>query len=249
VLRHRILRVQAGLRTEGSASLILEREGAVASHLIDSTEMYVRTVWELEEEGIPPIRARLSERLNLSAPSVSETVARLEDEGLLKLSGDRTLELTPEGRRLAVSVMRKHRLAERLLVDVIGIDWEHVHPEACRWEHVISDEVEQRLIELLDRPTHCPHGNPIPGLADEPRTDLLTLTDAAEAHGSVTVARLSEQIQGDTDLMAELAGRGVRPGAEVELRHDGGAVEVDAGEGTIRLDDATAQLIYVRPVA
>src|SRR5688572_5796314 len=133
--------------------------------LIDATEMYLRTVWELEEEGITPIRARLVERLGLSAPAVSETVARLEHEGLMRVAPDRTLELTEQGRERAISVMRKHRLAELLLTDVIGLEWEQIHVEACRWEHVISDAVERRLIDLLDSPTTCPHGNPIPGLA------------------------------------------------------------------------------------
>jgi DtxR family Mn-dependent transcriptional regulator len=99
--------------------------------LIDATEMYLRTVWELEEEGITPIRARLVERLGLSAPAVSETVARLEQEGLLRITSNRQLELTPEGRKRATSVMRKHRLAERLLTDIIGLEWEQIHNEAC----------------------------------------------------------------------------------------------------------------------
>lgn len=218
----------------------------MGSHLIDSTEMYVRTVWELEEEGIPPIRARLSERLQLSAPSVSETVARLEDEGLLHLGDDRTLELTPEGRRLAVSVMRKHRLAERLLVDVIGIGWADVHPEACRWEHVISDEVEERLVELLDSPTHCPHGNPIPGLVEDPGDDLVTLDEAADDLGEVTVARISEQLQGDVQEMTQLAEAGVGPEARLRVERDGDGVALDAGRGRLVLDATTSQLIYVR---
>jgi DtxR family transcriptional regulator, Mn-dependent transcriptional regulator len=218
----------------------------VASHLIDSTEMYVRTVWELEEEGITPIRARLSERLNLSAPSVSETVTRLEHEGLLRLTEDRTLELTDRGRELAVSVMRKHRLAECLLVDVIGLEWEHVHAEACRWEHVISDDVEQKLIELLGRPDRCPHGNPIPGLADK-GPEVMTLLDAATRYGKVRIARISEQLQSDVDEMKVLARHEIHPDrvVEVELREDG--VAVGSADNPVVLASPVAQLVYVEP--
>ena len=119
------------------------------SDLIDTTEMYLRTIYELVEEGIVPLRARIAERLHQSGPTVSQTVARMERDGLLTVEGDRHLELTDEGTRLAVRVMRKHRLAERLLTDVIGLEWEHVHAEACRWEHVMSETVERRLVELL----------------------------------------------------------------------------------------------------
>src|SRR5689334_13313545 len=128
--------------------------------------MYLRTIFELVEEGILPLRARIAERLHQSGPTVSQTVARMERDGLVTVEGDRHLELTPAGLDAATRVMRKHRLAERLLVDVIGLDWELVHEEACRWEHVMSESVERRLLELLDHPTESPYGNPIPGLAE-----------------------------------------------------------------------------------
>lgn len=215
------------------------------SHLIEPTEMYLRTVWELEEEGIPAIRARLAERLGLSAPSVSETVARLEEEGLLRLEGDRTLTLTTAGRDVAVSVMRKHRLAERLLVDVIGLDWEHVHAEACRWEHVISDEVERRLIELLDRPATCPHGNPIPGLADARiGGDLVPLLEVGD--GEFLLDRISEQLQVDLAAMQVLAANGLRPGSRVTVEHLANGVAVRADGTVVTLDDHVAALLYVR---
>ncbi|MGO8962072.1 MAG: metal-dependent transcriptional regulator, partial [Streptosporangiaceae bacterium] len=137
-----------------------------AHGLIDTTEMYLRTVFELEEEGIVPLRARIAERLSQSGPTVSQTVARMERDGLLRVEGDRQLALTSTGRMLAMRVMRKHRLAECLLVSVIGLPWEEVHIEACRWEHVISDNVERRLVELLGYPVRCPPGNVIPALAE-----------------------------------------------------------------------------------
>src|SRR6478735_6030612 len=132
--------------------------------LIDTTEMYLRTILELEEENIVALRARIAERLRHSGPTVSQTIGRMERDGLVVVSGDRHLELTDTGRKRATEVMRKHRLAERLLADVIGLDWAYVHDEACRWEHVMSEQVERRLIELLDHPTESPYGNPIPGL-------------------------------------------------------------------------------------
>src|SRR5205085_1490710 len=128
--------------------------------------MYLRTIYDLEEEGITPLRARIAERLSQSGPTVSQTVARMERDGLLRVKDGRQLVLTPVGRELAVRVMRKHRLAECLLLSVIGLSWEDVHAEACRWEHVISEEVERKLVELLGYPVRCPHGNVIPGLAE-----------------------------------------------------------------------------------
>src|SRR5579875_2133794 len=161
-------RERATLASEPWASrLCTAARSAVVSHhseLIDTTEMYLRTVYELEEEGVVPLRARIAERLGQSGPTVSQTVARMERDGLLRVADDRHLELTEQGRREATAVMRKHRLAERLLADVIGLDWEDLHIEACRWEHVMSDEVERRIVGLLEKPLVCPHGNPIPGL-------------------------------------------------------------------------------------
>src|SRR3979490_1006501 len=126
------------------------------NELVDTTEMYLRTILELEEEGVVPKRARIAERLHQSGPTVSQTVARMERDGLVTVEGDRHLELTEVGRMQAVRRMRKdrqRRLGERLLVDVIGLEWEDVHTEACRWEHVMSDAVEVRLLKILDNPT------------------------------------------------------------------------------------------------
>ena len=145
--------------------------------LVDTTEMYLRTIYDLEEEGVVPLRARIAERLDQSGPTVSQTVSRMERDGLLHVAGDRHLELTDKGRSLAVQVMRKHRLAERLLVDVIGLPWEEVHAEACRWEHVMSEDVERRLVQVLNNPTTSPFGNPIPGLSELGVGDELARAD------------------------------------------------------------------------
>lgn len=206
-----------------------------AHGLIDTTEMYLRTVFELDEEGITPLRARIAERLQQSGPTVSQTVARMERDGLLAVHGDRHLELTAEGHTLAVRVMRKHRLAECLLVDVIGLDWAKVHVEACRWEHVMSSDVEHRLVHLLKQPDVCPHGNPIPGLEElggvavtEARPiPLSSLTEFATDRGrSGVICRISEHIQSDTAVMTMLEHAGVRPGHEVEAVSSGNGVTV-----------------------
>ncbi|HVM21040.1 MAG TPA: metal-dependent transcriptional regulator [Egibacteraceae bacterium] len=220
----------------------------MSTPLIDTTEMYLRTVWELEEEGIPPLRARLVERLGLSAPAVSETVARLEHDGLMHVTPDRTIELSEHGRELAMSVMRKHRLAERLLTDVIGLEWEQVHNEACRWEHVISDAVEQRLIQLLDRPTTCPHGNPIPGIAadgEESWQQLETMSAAAGSGGAVTLRRISEKLQGDVSAMRFLRTSGLRPGVTATLRAANGDVVAEVQGTAVTVPSGTADHIYV----
>jgi DtxR family transcriptional regulator, Mn-dependent transcriptional regulator len=210
----------------------------VTAHgLIDTTEMYLRTVFELEEEGIVPLRARIAERLSQSGPTVSQTVARMERDGLLHVLGDRQLALTDAGRALATRVMRKHRLAECLLVSVIQMPWEEVHIEACRWEHVISESVERRLYELLGHPDRCPHGNPIPGVpelvADGPdpvvATSDETMTDVMrDAEGPVraTVTRITEQLQSDMSLMLKLKRAGIQPGREVLLGVVEGGVRV-----------------------
>ncbi|KAB2342074.1 metal-dependent transcriptional regulator [Actinomadura rudentiformis] len=207
----------------------------MTSHgLIDTTEMYLRTVFELEEEGIIPLRARIAERLSQSGPTVSQTVARMERDGLLRVEGDRHLELTEAGRHLAVSVMRKHRLAECLLVNVIGLPWEDVHIEACRWEHVMSEEVERRLVALLDNPTSCPHGNPIPGLDelgghgdDSDTAPVSVMSAVATPLGArAVIRRISEQVQSDSDLMLKLKQIGIQPGREVTLQTTDDGVRV-----------------------
>ena len=187
--------------------------------LIDTTEMYLRTIFELTEVGVVPLRARIAQRLGQSGPTVSQTVARMERDGLLTVEGDRHLELSETGRALAMRVMRKHRLAECLLVDVIGLDWEDVHAEACRWEHVMSEAVERRLLDLLGHPTESPFGNPIPGLSElgEPgiaqdyRTGLVSLdTVDLTASAQVIVRRIAEPVQTDITFMSNLRRAGVR---------------------------------------
>jgi len=225
--------------------------------LIDTTEMYLRTIFELEEEGVIPLRARIVERLGQSGPTVSQTVARMERDGLLVVSDDRRLELTETGRARAIAVMRKHRLAERLLVDVIGLDWEHVHAEACRWEHVMSEAVERKLVELLGHPTTSPYGNPIPGLdelgvgepaaAVEPDLERLDAV-ARRGGGRVEVRRIAEHVQLDPALMAQLKTSGVMPGREVQVTAGtpGAAIRVRGSGNTADLQLSVAHAVLVR---
>ncbi len=203
--------------------------------LIDTTEMYLRTIFELEEEGITPLRARIAERLGHSGPTVSQTVARMERDGLLRVAGDRHLELSDEGRLLATRVMRKHRIAERLLVDVIGLEWEYVHDEACRWEHVMSERVERKILAMLPDHQESPYGNPIPGLEElgevgelvDFRSGLSSLDEVAGEEPSVVVVRrIGEPVQVDSDALALLTGAGLLPGSSARVRRDGSRVLV-----------------------
>jgi DtxR family Mn-dependent transcriptional regulator len=214
----------------------------VGHDLIDSTEMYLRIVLELEEEGVPALRARVAERLHLSAPSVSEGVSRLEEQGLLVLTEDRTVVLTDRGREWASSVMRKHRLAERLLADVIGLDPAYIHEEACRWEHVISDRVELRIAELLGNPTTSPYGNPIPGSGFSGPSAMPL--DAFEG-GQAIIHSLSEQIQSEEEMIDALFAVGIRPGSTVDVEREGEGTVLRTDDGAVVLDSVHARLVFV----
>jgi DtxR family Mn-dependent transcriptional regulator len=199
-------------------------------------EEYLETMLGLAEEGVPVIQARIAERLGRSAPSVSEMLDRLIDDGYVTREG-RRLSLTESGRALAEKVVRKHRLAERLLVDVIGLEWHKVHREAGRWEHVISDDVEARLVELLGDPATCPHGNPIPGshsAAPAVETRPLAEVDVGER---VRLLRVSEEVELNLGSLTLLDEGGFIPGAvaRVRGRDTEGTVEVTVEGGDERL--------------
>jgi DtxR family transcriptional regulator, Mn-dependent transcriptional regulator len=239
------------------------------SDLIDTTEMYLRTVFELQEEGIVPLRARIAERLGHSGPTVSQTVARMERDGLLWVAGDRHLEMTVEGCRKATRVMRKHRLAERLLLDVIGLEWELVHDEACRWEHVISERVEGRLLAMLEDPLESPYGNPIPGL-DElggPHQDitafrqgLVTLPEALPAAGipgtgpcgdpqdegtRLRLRRIGEPAQTDIAFLRELSVARSCPGDRIVACRSQDTFRVRGDRGEVTVSREVADHLFV----
>jgi DtxR family Mn-dependent transcriptional regulator len=219
--------------------------------LIDTTEMYLRTILELEEEGQVPLRARIAERLDHAGPTVSQTVARMERLGLVVVTPERHLRLTDDGRREAIGVMRKHRLAERLLADVIGLEWEFVHEEACRWEHVMSEQVERKIIALISSPDFSPYGNPIPGL-----DELGHKTNEAFRHGVVsvtelvgetesktyTLTRIGEPLQVFSEQLADMRAAGLVPGAKVSL---------DFEQDGVRVTEATtgSAMIFSRDLA
>ncbi len=243
----------------GAAILAVIGHNGRVSDLIDTTEMYLRTIFELTEEGILPMRARIAERLSQSGPTVSQTVARMQRDGLVELDQeDRHLHLTESGADRATRVMRKHRLAECLLVQVIGLPWEDVHNEACRWEHVMSEAVERRLLGLLGNPTMSPFGNPIPGLTQlDPRADTSpaveggqTLAAVAAADGShvVTIQRIGETLQADVESMTCLRQAGAVPGQSVAVRRDGDVIRVGMDEGSAELAPAAAAQVIVEPV-
>lgn len=224
--------------------------------LIDTTEMYLRTVLELEEEGITPMRARIAERLEHSGPTVSQTVARMERHGLLTVAPDRSLQLTSEGRQRAVEVMRKHRLAERLLADVIGLDLEYIHEEACRWEHVMSEDVERRVVAVLDDPARSPFGNPIPGLeglgvhgALHDTEFGIRAVDLAEGRPvEARIVQLNEILQVDSAQFAELHDAGITVGSTVTMINDNGSVRISSGNREVEINSELAHAIRIERV-
>ena len=229
----------------------------MSGDLVDTTEMYLKAIYELEEEGVPPLRARLVERLGQSKPTVSETVARLERDGLLTIVGARTIELSAKGRRQATTVMRKHRLAERLLLDVIKAPWVDIHDEACRWEHVISDDVEEKIATLLHGVSEDPFGNPIParesagpGRQAAGPSGLVRTVDFLKENpegGHCTLARIGEVLQTDATLLGEFEKAGVVPGMEVEIRPElNGAWAIVGPEGSLELTPWTQSHLLVK---
>ncbi|KQV07333.1 metal-dependent transcriptional regulator [Leifsonia sp. Root112D2] len=225
--------------------------------LVDTTEMYLKAIIELEEENVVPLRARISERLGHSGPTVSQTVGRMERDGLVVVSNDRHLELTDVGRHKAINVMRKHRLAERLLSDVIGLEWEFVHEEACRWEHVMSEQVERKLLEMLGHPTESPYGNPIPGLEElgddsagsfsHGVINLVGLVEGKDSPVTASIRRIGEPAQVDPALLLQLREAGVFPGSTGTFSALGHyiLVQIDGFDEGLELPNELAAHIFV----
>ncbi|HUY65016.1 MAG TPA: metal-dependent transcriptional regulator [Acidimicrobiales bacterium] len=209
-------------------------------------EEYLETIQSLTEEGTPVIQARIAERLGRSAPSVSEMLERLAGDGYIVRTG-RVIALTVPGQALADSVIRKHRLAERLLVDIIGLPWHKAHLEAGRWEHVISDEVEARLVDLLGNPSTCPHGNPIPGAPTaHTAAEQVSLAEAAPGD-CVRFERITEEIELDMASLEYLDHHGCIPGrsALVKTVATDGTMTLEVGGTTVSLGPAICQQVYV----
>ena len=216
-------------------------------------EEYLETIFALEEEGIPVIQARLAERLGKAAPSVSEMLDRLESDDLIERSA-RQISMTPAGAAVARGVVRKHRLAERLLVDIIGLDWDKAHVEAGRWEHVISDDVEARLVVLLGNPTTCPHGNPIPGAE---RVDGVARAGRAQRSlaeaqpgDRIRLERVTESVEHDSASLSYLGDHGLTPGttAVIRARAPDGTLTLAVGDATVALGPAICERMFVAAV-
>jgi len=190
-------------------------------------EEYCETIFELHEDDVDVIRARIAERLGVSPPAVSEMIRRMAANGLVDIG--RTIRLTPAGSKLAESVVRRHRLAERLLTDILGLSWADAHREAGRWEHVISDAVEAAIVRLLHDPTTCPHGNPIPGTAYQ-APDTVALADIGVGAG-FTVMRIPEELEFTPGLLDFLQDASLLPGQE-------GTVTASSPDGTTTVEVA-----------
>lgn len=212
-------------------------------------EEYLQTYLELMEDGIRPIGARLAERLGISAAAVSEGMHRLIQRGYA-VEVDKTFSLTATGEDAGRTVIRRHRLAECFLVNVLGLRWERAHLEAARWEHALSEDVEQRIIEMLDDPAVCPHGNPIPG-SKRARPPEQSQPLAGSRPGRMRLVRISEQAQNDQATIAFLAEAGLLPGAVLEVLDaeapptPGMAVRGDNGDRTVPI--SVAALLWVTP--
>lgn len=204
---------------------------------------YVGAIWEIEEEGIPVIQARIAEWLGVSRPSVSEMVRKLDAEGLI--TTDPEIRLTDEGRRLAEVIVRRHRLAERFLSEVLGLGWDKVHGEAEVWERVISDDVEQAMWAAMDDPQTCPHGNAIPGAGYRP--PRMRSLASVPAGGSGTLERISEELELDAVVMGFLDRSGLRPGASLLVAgHSDRGIEVRVGGAVaVVVETFTAERLFV----
>jgi DtxR family Mn-dependent transcriptional regulator len=206
-------------------------------------EEYCEAVYELREDDVDVIQARIADRLGVSRPAVSEMMRRMEAEGMVTVG--RGIELTPAGRRLAERVVRRHRLAERLLTDILGLSWAEAHREAGKWEHVISDSVELAIDRLLGGPTTCPHGNPIPGSDYHPPA-AVTLTSVAVGE-EFTVSRIPEELEFAPGLLEFLEGASVLPGVAgtVTAAAPDGATTVEIAGRNVDIDPFASARILV----
>ena len=190
-------------------------------------EEYCEAIFELREDDVAVIQARIADRLGVSRPAVSEMIRRMEHQGLVELDG--SIRLTESGGRLAESVVRRHRLAERLLTDILGLSWAEAHQEAGKWEHVISDSVEQAMVRLLQDPTTCPHGNPIPGTNYE-APDTVALSELGVG-AEFTVSRIPEELEFSPGLLEFLEGASLLPGRA-------GTITASSPDGTTTVEIA-----------
>lgn len=207
-------------------------------------EEYCETIWELTEDGMRVIQARLAERLQVSRPAVSEMIKRMSEKKLVKINNGE-ISLTASGSRLATTIVRRHRLAERFLTDMLGLSWSTAHHEAGKWEHVISPEVEAAIAKKLGNPTTCPHGNPIPG-STYVEPDLTPLS-SVEPGGSVTVTRIPEELEFAPGLLEFLEENHLVPGTDAKIiaKSPDGTATVEIDGQVVGISAFTAERILV----
>jgi DtxR family Mn-dependent transcriptional regulator len=209
-----------------------------------AVEEYLQAIYTLADENGHVVSARLAEFLGFSAPAVSEMVHRLEREGLVQLDDRKEVHLTKAGKTQADSVVRRHRLAERFLVEVLGFAWWKTHEEAERLEHAMSSEMEARIQKVLGDPQTCPHGNPMPGVKPRPTKPLERVTPGATA----TVERIPDQFEHEPGFLEYLDSQGLKPGVDVRIvearRGEPIRLLVGGTERTIRAD--CGQKVWVR---
>jgi DtxR family transcriptional regulator, Mn-dependent transcriptional regulator len=210
---------------------------------------YLEALYEMDEEGIPTQQARLAEWLAVTPASVSEAVKRLAHRGLVETGEDRRLRFTDEGERAARSLVRRHRLAERFLVEVVRLPWHLAHEEATEWGPVISDRVEERIVELLDDPGTCVHGNPIPGSRHAVDQSDLRPLHQVPTGSRVWLERLTEDLELDLEVMRYFERSGLMPGAEIVVLAvaPDGTMTLEVAGDKVGLGGHLADNLWVRP--
>jgi DtxR family Mn-dependent transcriptional regulator len=212
-----------------------------------NVEHYLEAIYVLSVETQNPYSARVAEYLGVSPPSVTQAMRRLKRDGLVEDDGQKALRLTAKGLAEAEKVVRRHRLAERWAYDVLGLDWAECHREAHHLEHALTPLIEERLWQSLGRPTTCPHGNPIPGLADSDGTPLHTLAETTPGE-AVVVDRVFEQVEGLADFLKELEELGLTPGTELRVTQNTQAgLTCRVGDQRIAIPLESARRLLVRP--
>jgi DtxR family Mn-dependent transcriptional regulator len=222
---------------------------ATADHPTSTIEDYLQTIYSLETEGEKPISARLARWMNVTPPTAWATVQRMHRDGLVDLDDKKVIHLTEHGRELAENVARRHRLAERFLTDVLKLGWAEAHRQAHEFEHGITPLIEERLFALLDNPTTCPHGSPIPGTGATLGEDWVTLDSLEPGKGAI-LKFISEELEEDNELLGYLDRHNLRPGRAITIAEkvtSTGVVSIDNGEETVSLGLAAAARIRVLP--
>jgi DtxR family Mn-dependent transcriptional regulator len=209
-------------------------------------EEYLETIYKMRAEGHAVIGARVAERMGVTAPTMTDTLKRMREQGYVTTGEGREITLTAKGTAAAESMVRRHRLSERWLVDVLGMDWSQVHDEACRLEHALSPEVEARLSKALGDPIACPHGNPIPGSGQLP-LEGQRLSEARPGE-EVTLERVSPEAETDSQFLAYLTTHGMVPGSRlkvIEATPWAGVVTIAVGGATSVIGMDAASRLWV----